>query len=267
MRAICVEEEPSVRALLGELPQIEETLGFARAADALAGLDENSAELAVLDIDLPEMNGLEFAAIIKARWPEMSILLVSADSRCALEAFELRVSGFVLKPVTRRRLEREVEYSLRKRKPPAKRRVEVRTFGGFDCFADGRKLSFRQAKCKELLAYLVDRRGSGVTRAEAFSILWEDRLYDRAMQKQLDAIIRSLRATLQSYQIADILEIRSGTMRVRPELLSCDLYRFLSGEPDAVEAYGGEYMSGYAWAELTEAYMARNKGLHRGGAG
>ena len=75
--------------------------------------------------------------------------------------------------------------------------ADLATFGNFELFVDGRPITFKQAKCKELLAYLVDRRGSGVARAEAFAILWEDRLYDRPMQKQLDVIIRSLRDTLK----------------------------------------------------------------------
>ena len=57
------------------------------------------------------------------------------------------------------------------------------------------------ARCKELLAYLVDRHGRNVTHAEAFGILWEDRMYDRPMQKQMDVIIRSMRTTLQEYGI------------------------------------------------------------------
>ena len=101
----------------------------------------------------------------------------------------------------------------------------------------------------------MDRRGNSVTRAEAFAILWEDRLYDRSMQKQLDVIIRSLRATLQENGIASILEMKSGTLRILPERFRCDLYRFLSGDADAINAYRGEYMSGYDWAELTEGRL------------
>ena len=118
-------------------------------------------------------------------------------------------------------------------------------------------MSFARAKSKELLAYLVDRQGSSVTRAEAFSALWEDGFYDRSMQKQLDVILRSLRSTLEEAGVADVLEVQRGSVRVRPELISCDLYRFLAGDVDAVNAYRGEYMSSYAWAELTEAYIER----------
>ena len=244
-------------SLLAELPQIDEAKGFTRGRDALDYLAENRVELALLDIDMPGMNGMELAAVIKTRWPDTAIVFLTGYPQYAVDAFELRASGYILKPATAERLAREIEYVLSAKRDCCSGHVVMRTFGSFDCFVDGKPLAFRQAKCKELLAYLVDRRGSSVTRAEAFAILWEDRLYDRSMQKQLDVIIRSLRATLQEYGIASILEMKSGTLRIDAEQLDCDLYRFHGGDAEALNEYRGEYMSGYAWAELTEGYMTR----------
>lgn len=50
--------------------------------------------------------------------------------------------------------------------------VEIRTFGGFDVFADGRMVTFKQKKCKELLAGLVDKEGEGMSRAEISLKAW-----------------------------------------------------------------------------------------------
>jgi DNA-binding SARP family transcriptional activator len=135
-------------------------------------------------------------------------------------------------------------------------RIVVRTFGNFDVFVDDKLVSFRMSRCKELLAYLVDRQGSSVTRAQAFSILWEDRVYDRGMQKQLDVVIRRLRDTLEEYGIEEIFEMERGTLRICPDKFTCDAYQFFKGDPDAINAYRGEYMSAYSWASMTESYMA-----------
>ncbi len=116
---------------------------------------------------------------------------------------------------------------------------------------------FSRARAKELLAYLIDRQGGFVTRANVFSVLWEDGLYNRSMQKQLDVVIRSLRTTLEEYGICDIIELHKGSLRAVPEKLDCDLYRFFKGDVEAVDAYRGEYMSAYSWASLTESYMDR----------
>ena len=265
MRVICVDDEKlladHVTELCRGLPMVEEALSFSRPAQALEWLEEHGAELALLDIDMPGMDGMELAKRIKQRHPETAILFLTGYSQYAADAFGLRVSGYLLKPVDPERLAAEVEYVLSQTPRRQHGHIEARTFGAFALLVDGKPVSFKQAKCRELLAYLVDRRGSSVPRAEAFAILWGDRLYDRPMQKQLDVIIRSLRETLQENGIASLLELRSGNLRVRHELLDCDLYRFLSGEPEALNAYRGEYMNGYAWAELTGGYMSR--GLSR----
>ena len=123
----------------------------------------------------------------------------------------------------------------------------------------GRPVAFKQAKCKELLAYLIDRHGASVTRREAFAMLWEDRMYDRPMQKQLGTIIRLLRATLTENGIAEIFELKSAAMRIIPDHISCDAWRYLAGDQYAVRAYRGEYMSNYSWAIFTEGYLEQRK--------
>ncbi len=135
--------------------------------------------------------------------------------------------------------------------------ADVRTFGNFDVFVMGEAVSFKRSKSKELLAYLIDRQGGGVTRPEAFAVLWEKGIYDRSMQKQLDVIIRSLRSTLKEHGIEGILEMRGGIMRIRTERVNCDLYNLLRGDETAQAEYHGEYMSSYSWGNLTEAYMTR----------
>ena len=94
-----------------------------------------------------------------------------------------------------------------------------------------------------------------MTRPELSAVLWEDRPYDRRMQKQLDVYIRSLRETLRQNGIGEMLEMQRGIVRVRPEQFVCDAYLFFSGDSDAVNAYRGEYISAYSWASMTESTM------------
>ena len=63
---------------------------------------------------------------------------------------------------------------------------------------------------------------------------------------------------LEEAGIEEILEIKGGFLRVRTELLDCDLYRFLKNDPEAGNAYRGEYMEEYPWAIFnTESLSAR----------
>ncbi|MCR5576846.1 MAG: response regulator [Oscillospiraceae bacterium] len=259
MRAICVDDESAraeeAVALCLSLPQIDDAVGFTRPLEALSWLEEHSADLALLDIRMPEMDGLALAAEIRRLRPDMALIFLTAHAEYAVEAFALHVSGYLLKPLDRERLAAEVEYvrSAAAKTPAA--RVTAKTFGNFDLLVDGQPVRFETAKCKELLAYLVDRQGSCVTRAEAVSVLWEDRPYDRGMQKQMDVYIRRLRSTLRTYGIEDIFELQRGTMRILPEKIDCDAWRFFDGDGEVIRRYRGEYMNGYSWASLMESEL------------
>lgn len=128
--------------------------------------------------------------------------------------------------------------------------IIVKTFGDFEVYVDGNPVTFSRSKAKELFAYLIDRQGRAVNRANIFSVLWEDGVYDRSKQKQLDVIIRSLKNTLQNYGIGEILEMQSGYIRLKTELINCDLYRYLEGDKEALADFQGSYMTPYTWASF-----------------
>ena len=261
MKMICVDDDRPVLdktvAMCRELPMITEVEGFESGPEALRWLEGHFADAAVLDIQMPEMDGITLASRIMREHPDTAVIFLTGYPEYAVDAFALHASGYMLKPAQSERLAAEVAYALGGRDGHTHAHISIQTFGNFDLMVDGKTVHFARSRAKELLAYLVDRQGSSITRAEAFAVLWEDEMYDRPMQKQLDVIIRSLRATLEEYGISGILEMNRGTLRVCPEMFDCDLYRFFEGDIDAVNAYRGEYMSSYSWASLTEAYMDR----------
>ena len=261
MKVICVEDErllmEDTLAMCRDLPGVEEATGFTSAAVALRWLHKNPVDVALLDIDMPGMNGLELAARIKELEPATAVVFVTGFSEYARDAFAVRASGYLMKPVNRQALENELAY-VRSQKPAlSDKGVVVKTFGSFDVLRDGQPVRFKIAKSKEILAYLVDRQGGSVTRAELSAALWEDRLYDRKQQKQLDVYIRALKDTLAESGVAQIFEMKAGTLRVVPETFSCDAYRFFAGDAEAVNAYRGEYMSAYSWASDTEGLLSQ----------
>ena len=261
MTAICVDDEPLVLqltlSLFRDLPGFNEVEGFAGALEALDWLENHTPDIALLDIDMPGMNGLELAARIRDMHPDTAIIFLTGYSEYALEAFQLHASGYLMKPINREKLAAEVEYAISGKNRSQSSNIFAKTFGNFDILVDGRPLFFKRSKSKELLAYLVDRHGGNVSRPEAFAVLWEDAFYDRAMQKQMDVVVRSLRSTLEEAGAGEIFEMQSGWMRVLPERMDSDLYRFLDGDRETIQEYRGEYMSAYSWASQTEAYLDR----------
>ena len=259
MKAICVDDErilaEELAAMCMELPEITEVKSFIWARDALDWLENNPVDLALLDIDMPEINGIQLAAKIKNKWPKTAIVFITGYNQYAVDAFAVRAVGYLMKPVSKETLAADVSYALSGRQKKLTGHIIIKTFGLFDVFVDNKPVRFKMAKCKELLAYLVDRQGSSVTRAELSSAIWEERVYDRRQQKQLDTYIRVLRQTLKEYGIENILEMQAGSLRIVPEQFVCDAYLFFSGDSDMINAYRGEYMTSYSWASITEGTM------------
>ena len=223
MRVLCVDDALPIMEDIAEmcrrLPRVEEVTGFTRPREALEWLRTHPVDLALLDIDMPEINGLMLAEQLKRRHPDAVIIFLTAFPQYAVQAIKLRATGYLLKPVNPKELAEELAYARTFRPKRRSGHIVVQTFGNFEIFVDGETLAFHRAKSKELLAYLVDRNGSGVTRPDIFAALWEDSPYDRSMQKYLDVVIRSLRETLRNAGIEEILEVKSGFLRIRPELM------------------------------------------------
>lgn len=67
--------------------------------EAITLCEKMSFDMAILDIRMPEMTGLEAMRIIKKRWPKMKILILTTfnDEEYALEALKNGASGYMLK--------------------------------------------------------------------------------------------------------------------------------------------------------------------------
>ena len=191
MRIICIDDEKLILELTvsmcRELPQKPEVRGFNNSADALAYIRNYKVDIAIMDINMPDMSGIIMAAKMKEINKNVAIIFLTGYSEYALDAISMHASGYLMKPVSSERLKEEIDYAIENielhKYNPKNTNIFVRTFGRFDVLLDGEPISFQRSRSKELLAYLVDRHGSFVSRVTAFSILWENRTYDRPMQK------------------------------------------------------------------------------------
>ncbi len=253
MKVICIDDEYLILqrtvSILRRFEQVESVEGFLGSEDALEYLKDNSADVAFLDINMPDINGLKLAQMLRERSDNIELVFLTGYNEFALDAFKVHASGYLVKPVEEYQLLEELQNIERIKNSKPSQKVNVVTFGNFDILVNGRMVPFSRAKSKEILAYLVTKNGTGVSRAELASILWEEELYDHGKQKQLDVYIRSLNNTLKEYGIERIIEKNKGVFRVVPELIECDYYKYLEGDKEAVNTYVGEFMNSYSWAE------------------
>ena len=133
--------------------------------------------------------------------------------------------------------------------------VYVRTFGYFDVFINGNPIAFRNEKAKELFALLVDRRGGFVSSTEAIAALWEDEPANPVTLARYRKVALRLKNTLEEYGIADIVESVDGKRRIVTQLIGCDLYEYLYGEPQHAQLFKGSYLQNYSWGEMTLAEL------------
>ena len=161
------------------------------------------------------------------------------------------MTGYLLKPVEVEAVKRELDFIYAASRREDGKRVRVQTFGGFDVFVDGELLNFKRAKSKELLACLVDRRGGSITTREACAVLWEDKPYDAVQKSYYQTIAAELKAALRRAGADNILVKNRNSLAIKPELLDCDSYRLMEGEPRAICSYRQNYMPCYSWAEFS----------------
>ncbi len=233
--------------------------GFSDSFEALRYLEEHAADLVFLDIEMCGMNGIALAKRMKDLRPGIGIVFVTGYSNYALDAFSVRANGYLLKPATLERVREEIE-QIDNRQPFGNgKRIRVQTFGNFEAFVDGKPLRFSRSKSKELLAYLVDRKGAGCGTANLCSILWEDKEYTLSIQKQFQTIVSDLIKTLKSVNAEDMLIKKRNDISIDISKFDCDYYDFLKGDIRAVNSYAGEYMSNYSWAEFTTGFLFRRE--------
>lgn len=261
MKCFAVDDEPMVLSLLErtirEAAPACTVQAFGSALDALAAVDAGAhPAVAFLDIEMYDMTGLALAKALRERSPETKIVFVTGYAEYALEAFNVRARGYVLKPVTVEKIRAELEDVQEPARPPATV-VRVQTFGHFEVFAHGEPVRFAHAKTKELLAYLIDRRGASVNTAEVCAVLWEDRPDGPSVRSYVRTLLSDLSNTLQRVGADDVLVKRRNSFSVDCARVECDYFRFLEGDMAAVHAYRGEYLSQYSWAEMTLGNLER----------
>ena len=249
MIAIAVDDEVlmlgALAAAVKASPDISEVFQFSGCDEALTFVKEHSVDIAFLDINMRGMGGLALAKKIIDFCPDCKIVFCTGHEEYAISAFKLHASGYLMKPVSAKDVQEEIDniIGIRQRQ----KLLTVKCFGTFEVFARCEKLTFKRSKTKELFAFLVDRNGAGVTVAEIGVALWEND-EEQKNHNYIHQLFRDLRQSLEAVGAEEIFERNNYFYSLNPEKLDCDYYAYLkTGKPE----FRGEYMAQYSWAEET----------------
>jgi len=110
LRCLIVDDEPLahtvLRAHLAKLPGLAEWAGSCYGAvEALQTLRNTPVDVLLLDVDMPELNGLE---LVRALAQPPAVVLCTAHAAHALDGYDLGVADYLLKPIRFERFVRTI---------------------------------------------------------------------------------------------------------------------------------------------------------------
>ena len=258
MKAIAVDDEiymlETLQEAVSSSSDIELTEAFSSCSAALAYAAKNPVDIAFLDINMRGIGGLGLAEKLMELHPNCKIIFCTGYEEYAVSAFQLHVSGYLMKPITAEAVQKELDHI--KRVKATEKLLTIKCFGNFEVLYNGESLPFKRKKAKELLAVLVDRNGAGITAKQICAILFPEDTDDAKNVAYLRQLVLDLKNTLKMIRAEDVLRHDSPYYRIDTNLVKCDYLSFLeTGKPK----FHGEYMTQYSWAEETCAMLQFKK--------
>lgn len=227
---------------------------FENSRKALKYAEENTVEFALLDTDMPEMNGLDLGRRLKEICPGIVLIYTTGNSERIVDIIKMKADYCIMKPYDRSDIEDAAERArlLARRQ---KKKLIVRMFGRFDVFLDGQVLYFKNAKSKELLALCMDRCGGNVSMEEVIDKLWPERAYDEKVKRLYRKAVMNLQETLKEKGINELFRTKRGSCHISKEEVECDYYMYLSEPGKNGKMFRGDYLFDYSWGEETLANL------------
>ena len=254
MIAIAVDDEAlmlgALVAAIEASPDITEVARFSDCEEALEFVQNRPADIAFLDINMRGMGGLALAEKIIASRPNCKIVFCTGYEEYAIPAFKLHASGYLMKPIAAEDVQGEIDNikGIRQKE----KLLRVNCFGNFEVYVKEEKLVFKRLKTKELFAFLIDRKGAGMTAKQICAVLFPDDTDDTKNSAYLRQLFMDLKNTLKSVGAESVLCHETPCYRVDTGLIKCDYISYLeTGKPE----FHGEYMTQYSWAEETCAML------------
>ena len=147
-------------------------------AEGRRTLEDGAFDLLILDVNLPDGNGLDFLRTLRREHAVPVILLTANDLETDIVAgLELGADDYITKPFSLAVLRARVNAQLRRGAPAQAERVEIDRFsfdfGRMEFQRDGQPVELSKTEQK-LLRLLVENRGRTLTRAQLVDRIWTD---------------------------------------------------------------------------------------------
>jgi two-component system, LytTR family, response regulator len=233
IRSIIVDDEQGslehLEFLLNRIETVEVVKTFNSgqlALEALSGLD---IDVAFLDIDMPEMDGLTLADKISDLFPSILVVFVTAYNQYAVDAFKLNALDYILKPVARDRIQETIDRISKEVKVlPQNNKISVNCFGkfGVTILETNETIKWNTTKAEEIFAYLISKVGKEVNLEDIINHVF----YETDNAKKANSITRTsiyyIKNTLKKFGANNVIVSNWGTYKINTEMVECDFYKF-----------------------------------------
>jgi len=245
-----------------DMPEFEIVGKFTNPYEAMSYAESHVVDFALLDIDMPGMDGMELARRLRQIRGDIIIVFATAHPRFAVDALRMKADYIIFKPFDRDDIADVMERA-RLLKRRQSKRYYFNTFGAFEMLVDGEPVRFRSSKAKELMALCVCRQGHEVSIHEIADCLWGEDADGTGYRRT----IKELMDTLREQGGEELLVRARGSLRVRMDLADSDYQRFMDGELDEACRFQGVFMGQYSWAEPMVYALGEKKELMLARAG
>ena len=216
-RILIVDDEEDILSLVEYNLKKEgyRTIGVKTGEAALQLVEEETPDLIILDLMLPEMDGLEVCRILKSNenTSDIPIIMLTAkgEETDIVVGLEIGADDYVTKPFSPRVLLARTKALLRRKtkEPISKEIIQVENLvidtGKYLVTIEGKPISLTSTEFN-LLRFLAQHRGKVFTRNQLLDNVWKDETF--VIDRTVDVHIRSLRKKLGS--AANLIETVRG---------------------------------------------------------
>lgn len=202
---------------------------FTDSCEALEEIQRLKPDVIFLDVEMPEINGIELGTRLVEFDNNMDIVFVTAYEQYAIHAFKINAVNYILKPVDMEGIDETIRRLSRIRKredQPQNKNTRIKLLGDFNIFQkDNSKVKWMTSKVEELFALLTVNREKGISKWKIIDILWGESQLEKSQQNLYTTIFR-LKKTLSDAGIKVSIHNNLGTYCMSLEDIFCDLYEF-----------------------------------------
>jgi len=287
MDVVIIDDEPLLlnilKTKLQQMEQIRKIYTYTDPYEALNNIKRDNPEAIFLDVEIKPINGIDFAEVIKSKYPRIKIVFVTSCKDYAIEAFDLNAIDYLIRPVYTERLHETISRictdSVVKVKDYPEHTYELKEYPKMVCFFNSMRfldqcrkeipIQWRTRKTQELFALLVHHRGKKLRKDLIVEELWPNHKWQNGMSLLYNSIYY-LRRTLKKINFNIEIKNEENTYTLIMNDVKLDVQKWqdkidtlpeltqdtYSHHKEVIHMYQGDYLNEheYHWSEMEKEH-------------